>query len=401
MCGIHGFFTGKTRVQDASDYISDSFVAGSLRGMDSSGIAVISTKEDKIEHSKLPVCGSIFITDKFTKSLIEQSRGEGTITICHTRAATQGGVGYSQAHPFYMDDVEGNMYREMIGVHNGTLYGWKTHADASKFDVDSEWALNHIFKNGAKAFEDFTGAYCFVWWDSVEEDTLNFALNDQRPMHIALLENGSLAYASEPGMLNWILERNKMKIKGNILKLMPDYWYKFVAGDLEKYTKKLLPKKPVAVSTYNAGSYGGGPHNRAYDYRSTVMDKVDAIFERIRKENADATPQTNALVLVSNDSNPTSTAYVSREEVENAQALQMQGDRGTFIPSYFRQEKGELYGSFTSNGSEIEGVMRNAAGLNWHAAEQMDCSIIGIIDDGKNLLAVLSKPRIRLTSLAA
>lgn len=181
MCGIAGFMTGTKRYSKADDFISDSFVAGSLHGMDSCGVVSIEMKKDLYSWQKLPVCGSYFITDRAARNVIRDANLPNTLTLAHTRAATQGSVSINNAHPFIVEGQDGDNYREMVGVHNGSLTGWASKKGASKFDVDSEWALNKIFDLGDKAFEEIEGAYCFVWWDNANPDVLNISLNDRRP----------------------------------------------------------------------------------------------------------------------------------------------------------------------------------------------------------------------------
>lgn len=394
MCGIHGLYTGNVKVSNSSAFISDGFVAGSIRGMDSSGIAVVDTKSDKLETSKLPVPGSVFITDKFSKSLIQLGQDAHTMTICHTRHATAGSVGYSNAHPFYIDDLVGNEYREMVGVHNGTLTSWRSKKNASKYEVDSEWALNHIFMNGIEAFKDFDGAFVFAWWDSENKDTLNIALNDQRPMHIAYLENGGMAYASEAGMLHWLLERNSLKYKEKLLKLSPGHLYKFVKNKLATPQKIELPKYSVPAVTYNYQGSGRVVH--------TTVQQMDALVKKVR-EAAEAGAQqqqeeenetTLPIPLIPDIGE--GTPYVKREEIQAAFDLGMLNSNGTFIPD--RVEGDDLVGTYCEGGMECDAIMRWSKSLTFKSDSVFQVTCSGVIDDGKDLIVVVAKPRIRLVA---
>lgn len=276
MCGIFGLMTGSKYITKADDVISDSFVAGSLRGMDSSGIAAIDMKKGEYEWQKLPVNGSFFITDKAAKAVMRQSVSSNTLTLAHTRAATHGKISINNAHPFIIEGAGTNVAnRELVGIHNGSLTGWASKKGASNYEVDSEWAFKQIFDRGEDAFSDIQGAYAFVWWDSEDKETLNIALNDLRPMHIAFLKEGGMAFASEAGMLAWILERNHVERDGNILVLSSNFHYKFDVDDPKKFTKKEI-KKAV---TYRSSTY--------YGTHKTTVQEVEELFKSLNIKAAE------------------------------------------------------------------------------------------------------------------
>lgn len=369
MCGIHGFINTKKKENNADDFVTSGFVAGSLRGSDSSGIAVIGVADKTIDFQKLPIMGPMFIQDKYAKSLMVAARTAETFTICHTRAMTTGKVGYNEAHPFYVNADT----RELIGVHNGTLTGWNYRSGANKFSVDSEWALNMIFDKGLEAFKEFNGPYCFVWWDSDDSETLNFALNKDRPMCIAFTEDGNMAYASEAGMIKWLCDRHSIKIKGAILYLIPDKWYKFPVADPSKFTRTDLPSY---VSTYTA------PAPVTHTPYTTVMDRVTTLLDKI----ASATPKP-ALKLAHESRKP----MVSADEVQNARDLQYLGTRVTFIP-YWTDGDNEVTGDVQIDNSELEGIIRNAGELEYKTGTEWACTVIGVFDDGKDMKLICSKP---------
>lgn len=365
MCGIAGFITGGKKNYDASKFVSNSFIAGSLRGVHSSGIAVVNVDKGVYEAHKLPVNGTFFIEDGVAKRLLSAAQNEDHFTIAHTRHATVGNVGYSTAHPFEIAE-EG---RTMVGVHNGTLTGWSYKKNGKYYNVDSEWALNHIFDEGEDAFKDFTGAFAFVWWDSENNDVLNIALNDQRPMHVAFLEDGGMAYASEAGMLYWLLERNSIKLDGKIRKLTAGFHYQFDKKDLKKYSKKSLPKPtqasnyPRTTRTYATGTY------------KTVVDKVQELIDKVSGKK-EALPS------------PT----VTREELENAKNLSVHMEEGVFAPKLFTYTTGELSGTFTASGMEWDAVIRNCHNLSWKATQRFKLKLLGVKDENDALIAVLPPP---------
>lgn len=364
MCGIFGIMTGNKRYTKADDYISDSFVGSSLRGMDSCGVVNIEMKRDLYSLHKLPVNGSYFITDRGARSVIKDANTANSLTLAHTRAATQGGVNINNAHPFVAEGKTDNGWRELVGVHNGSLTGWATSPGGKDYDVDSEWALNKIFEKGMKAFDDFYGAYCFVWWDSEDSENLHIALNDQRPMHICFLKDGGMAFASEAGMLAWMLERNKIERDGNILELSSNFHYTFNVDNPKEFKKEEI-KKAVTTRTY--------PQTNRSVYAS-CMDKVKAVLDKVRE-----------------DGEFIHRPFVTKGEVERASAENVQGVKGVFIPSYYDDSTKELLGTFVPDGSSKDtadnmAAIRNAQRITFGPTTEFNVSILGVADDATNTL---------------
>lgn len=361
MCGIHGIITGKTKNAKAGAFVSDAFVAGQLRGTDSCGLAVISAELEQASLYKMPWCGTAFVENKAAKQTFNKANESSTITICHTRAATAGEVNVDNAHPFTFS----NEYKELIGVHNGTLRNWYSRADARQYDVDSEWAYSLIFNKGLDAFKEIQGAFVFAWWDSDDADTLQFALNDERPMFVTFLEDGGMAYASEVGMLFWLLERNGIKTKGKAYQLTGGFHYQFKVGDVENFVKVELPKyvTPSYTSTTTTSYYDG-----------TTMGKLDSVLGHL------LSPKKPSLI---------------RAEVDAARLLGVAGIKGTFEPTYYDQETDECYGHFydDSTGDVLGAVIRAADDLVWDEKFEWRTSVIGAIDEKDNLTVVCGKPQ--------
>lgn len=380
MCGIHGIFTGGKHLAKADGFISDAFITNSVRGLDSAGLLHVDVDfPDKYEVHKLPINGSLFIDHKQSKSLISKANTSNTLTLCHVRAATHGSITWANAHPFivFEQDATGNS-RSLVGVHNGSLTGWHSKPRGKDYAVDSEWALNHIFDNGADAFKDFVGAYCFAWWDSNNEEILNIALNDQRPMCVAFIEDGGMAFASEAGMLYWLLERNNIKIKGSIIKLTAGHWYKFRKGEHDKFTKELLPTNTVP-SSYT-------PHKS-----KTVMQEVEELISRISAGKSTALVAKSAITGATN------------LERESARALEMLNRKAVFFPEeLIRRNEGSssmsvLKGTCTFEGSLWDAEIRGAEGIKWEKGKEFTTKILGVNDPpaasySTDVIVVLSKP---------
>ncbi len=433
MCGIHGFVVAKTKELNADDFLKNGFVAGMLRGTHSSGIASIDAKNEYSDIHKMPLPGMYFIDDRYTEQLIRAACDPSTITICHTRAATQGAVNARNAHPFRVsdwDENEGTMTREIVGVHNGSLTGWSTRTDAKGYQVDSEWALSHIFTDGYDAFEDFTGAYCFVWWDSDSPSILNIALNSERPMHVAFSKDGNMGYASEAGMLNWLFERNKITRDGDVRKLEPGTWYKFSLSDLKNPVKIKLPTaKTYSGYTGTTGSYGTG-YSGVYDRNTYTTDHCAAVADLIAKVSK-ATAEQVVLPLESDEEKAAREqqaldreiadlgaamgaalqkmqdlteerkpgnirVVVSNEEQHVARKLSVMGSAGQFYPERIKAD-GTLLGTWKSDGNngEWDAIIRFAESVEWSELHPMTCKVIGVVDDGSEMTMVLGKPRVK------
>lgn len=224
MCGIHGLINlDTTYFSDGSKFISEGFVAGSLRGMDSSGVFQLDKQFKPFMH-KDTKSGSNFIVEGVTKSFINDA-ARSPLTLCHVRAATVGGVKKDNAHPFLVNDAAG---KRLIGVHNGTLRNWQGKKGAKDYVVDSNWAFHHIAEEGIDAFEDFQGAYCFAWWDENNPSKFQMVRNSERPMHFMISKDKKkMIFASEALMVAWLAERNKIAVEPEVYSLEEGKLYTF------------------------------------------------------------------------------------------------------------------------------------------------------------------------------
>ena len=378
MCGLHGLLTVKKEV-NGDDFLSSAFVAGSLRGMDSSGIASIDLSGDEYEIHKLPVSGSFFVGDKVAQRLMSEASRAKELTMCHTRHATVGQVSMDTAHPFECIAEDG---RVLVGAHNGTLTTWKSKPKASLYDVDSEWALNHILREGIDAFEDFNGAFCFTWWDSDTPDTFYIARNKERPMFVAMLKSGGMAYASEAGMLYWLCERHNLVLADSIIELLPDYMYKFPVEEPSNFTKVPLPK--YVAPTYNY--HGHGNRSGSYDSRTDV-EKVQALLDKVAASESSKPDNVSYLPSLPAPRSP----QVSETEYQSAIDLGILGTKALFNPT-------SQYGDVVSGYADIIGA-DNAADVRGYDKEVdlnedvvWHCNVIGVEDDGTNIVILLGAP---------
>lgn len=280
MCGIHGVINcGPAHKLALEKYMEEGFVVNSVRGMDSSGILQIDKENEPFMH-KLTMPGPMFIDNKATKNIIGDAGKPGTMTLGHVRAATHGKVILDNAHPFM---VEGSNKKRIIGVHNGTLTSWKTKKDWSSYDVDSHWALAHIGKYGFKAFEDFDGAFVFMWWDENHPNQLFACRNTGRPLWYTLSKDKQqMLFGSESGMVSWLCERNNIETDDNIYELEPMKLYVFdYSGKEVVWTKEPVP---TYKSGYTPASNTGSSYHPAQrdSWENRQQARRDAATEAFR-----------------------------------------------------------------------------------------------------------------------
>ena len=269
MCGIHFVINteGFSSSNALDDFLSDCFIANQVRGVDSSGLFQVKNyknakgNQDVVFH-KSSLNGSDFVSDRVARPLIVAAKSS-RVTVGHVRAATQGAVTASNAHPFSVTREDGS---KLIGVHNGTLRNWRNKKGADEHAVDSEWLLTKIAEDGIDAFEGIEGAWAVVWFDSNSPDTLFIARNKERPLFYGITEDGkSMVAASELGMLGWLADRNKIKLAKNeknikffyppedhvmeiSLSTLDVKCYKYPEFNAAKYAK---PTPPVVHAPYN------------------------------------------------------------------------------------------------------------------------------------------------------
>lgn len=372
MCGQFGFINVGTKNNYADDFIRDSFTTSMLRGVDSSGIASIDTLEGEHIIHKLPVAGNFFVTDRVTGNLIRATGDIHQLTMCHVRAATVGAIKLSNAHPFILEDNEDNV---VIGTHNGTLTGWTTDPNARYFTTDSEWAISYILEEKADAFERFRGSFSFVWWDS-REKVLNMARNCERPMAVAFLKSGAMAYASEAGMLYWLLERNKQELDGPIMFPDEDKLYKFPLGEPKNFTTTHLPKP--SVTAHSSTNYYGSNYNRSYVY--TNVEKVQAIIDRIAKEAANTAADPVEKVEL-----------VTEQEALNSYEFGWNDCDVEFTPVDTRSSDGATIGIAECFGAEFTAEIRGDVS-KFSFSTTWKCKVLGIKETPQDQIMVLSLP---------
>jgi hypothetical protein len=132
------------------------------------------------------------------------------------------------------------------------------------------------------------------------------------------------------------------------------------------------------------------------------MVKVANMLDRIGKaeatdaarEAANDPPATEikpkqALTLVV----PGPRASVTPGEMQSARDLAIMNERGEFMPSWQDDATGDIYGLYCQGKSlEMDAIIRGCHNIDYDAETSWAVTIIGVVDDGKNLTAICDKP---------
>jgi predicted glutamine amidotransferase len=255
MCGIVGMVmktaTGFTKVSE--DIFDQLLYANTLRGDDSTG--VIAIEKDTTFHIVKDASPAWWFTEQFRKTTVSRDMwSRGKAIIGHNRKKTIGAVSDTTAHPFVIND-------EFAMVHNGTLYNHRLLADT---EVDSQalaTVLADAFKedNYQEALEEtlgrVSGAYAVAIYDQ-RHNKVRLLRNRERPL--CLVDTPTATYfASESGMLLWILQRNSVPLKDVQIESVPEHVVLDLCLDTNTIErtpitpKKILP--PVTTTHTKAG----------------------------------------------------------------------------------------------------------------------------------------------------
>lgn len=278
MCGLVGM--AGNIMSNEKKMFKDMLIFDQVRGMDSTGIALIKGTANKN--------GKRFDVDKevgppsnlwdWGYSSLFTPRGivEGWpyAIIGHNRAATTGKVNRENAHPFIIGDI--------VGVHNGSLRAYKELAGSDEYEVDSQAIFNDIDINGIEhTWKSFVGAAALVYWNDKDE-TLNFIRNDERPLVFAENEKKDVLYwASEAWMIQVAAMRSGVKLtrneKGDIVyRSLPTdilHTYKIKATGYDLKSSQKLEKKFTAPATEVGKNSSGGATRKTTDHVREALAK--------------------------------------------------------------------------------------------------------------------------------
>lgn len=234
MCGIVGIIKKhKSSLTNVDiEMFREMLICDSIRGEDSTGAFYVDSNYNA-HFAKLATSPHLFVKSNEYNELMRQAFQNGQVLVGHNRKATEGVVNNDNAHPFTSGPI--------VLVHNGHISNFRTlvsmkQRDRLNINVDSHgaaWLLST--HEPLDILKKMSGAYTFVWFNALTKK-LYFTRNDQRPLYFAETETAHF-FASEGGMLRWMLNRRAVKIvAGNVVSQLPSNiltWLDFTKSTLE------------------------------------------------------------------------------------------------------------------------------------------------------------------------
>lgn len=210
ICGLIGA-AGKLSVK-CEKAVKMLLELDTTRGFDSTGLLTVGSNGDYSVAKAVGTPWDLYQHSSFSMAL----RKVNHVLMGHNRWATKGGVTRATAHPFEFDTL--------VGAHNGTLRRQSLLDDSEHFAVDSENLYYHMDKHGLDDTLNKTdGAFALTWYN-LEDSTLNFIRNSERPLHYTMSDGGNMFWASEAWMLTVALSKNGI-VHGDVIEFKERHHY--------------------------------------------------------------------------------------------------------------------------------------------------------------------------------
>ena len=258
MCGLVGVISSNNLIQEDRKFFSQALFADRFRGQDSTGILAVNHVDGyETEIFKKAYPAEDFLQLRGAEDIINKP-SKFSAMVGHNRASTKGATNHYNAHPFEKGNV--------TLVHNGTLKSYNQLPGWTANEVDSRLLCQGISELGVdETIDRITGAYALIWYNRAD-GTMSLLRNSERTLYLAYNMNKTrLYFASEKGMLDWILDRNGIKHQESFL-LPQDQLHifdlsdKVLAPEIREVKKevKLVSKKVHVSKSLFTGTNGGG-----------------------------------------------------------------------------------------------------------------------------------------------
>ena len=297
MCGLVLVLSKKSSgfSADQRDLFTTLLFVDTLRGKDSTGAALI-TNMGNVVMAKQEGPAQNFIDTPEYEKLAQKAWDCGWAMIGHNRAATRGVINDENAHPFIVDD-------KIVLVHNGTFHG--DHKKLKDTAVDSE-AIAHMLAEHApeEALRKIDAAYALIWYN-VEEKSINFIRNNQRPLWYAETAD-TIIVTSEESIMRFGMSRHNMTaMKDHGPYLLKDHNFVQFTLQEDKSTRhsesksvdveysKHNKEEKVWPSRHGFSGYHRGQQHHWHGYGAweddDVIDVMGAVVEPVGGEAQSAT----------------------------------------------------------------------------------------------------------------
>jgi hypothetical protein len=255
MCGIVGVFdwSGSAVCAQEMGMFMQMLHTGAVRGMHGTGVFAVDRDGGNFRMRVGGPPHELVASPDFGKFEKWVSGHYTRFLVGHNRYATRGNHTTEHTHPFRDGDI--------TLIHNGTLDDeWKkVLPDAKKYEVDSEAICHAISVQGPeKTITSLRGAWALVWWDHSAQKIFMIR-NKERPLWIARREKqNQIFFASEVGMLSWILTRNELH-EFKIEELAENQLVSYGLDSMKPHVKELKGKSAFFS---DVGWQGYGGHSR-------------------------------------------------------------------------------------------------------------------------------------------
>ncbi len=234
MCGLCGMISTALNTEEI-DAFRDLMAVSTLRGGFGAGLVAVPTAPtfeiEILKHASF-TAAELSYSPEF--DAIHKEKAVCTL-LGHARQPTKGGLSLDDAHP--------HIWKNVIGMHNGTLTSVMGQAVDDK--NDSKMLFRSIAEKGLQeTIKSTEGSYSICYIDK-EAKELVFLRNSHRPLFFAHVGNlNTLFWASEAAFLTTVLNR-RFKNRGKLdLYRLPENTATYF--DIRPHGK-LWPKRMASV----------------------------------------------------------------------------------------------------------------------------------------------------------